>query len=96
MLKKFDYWGYDGEWSKNIVAGLRECGGDILSPTMEIISQKGFGERAIRDKAIVKRHLVCCAIENLDAAALDFGGDQEVLRERRDVICSQLKEKIVD
>ena len=96
LLNEFDRWGYDRAWSKNYVAGLSECGGEVLVPTVEIISQRGFGERPIKDKSIKKRHLVDHAIKNLDAAALEFGGDQEMLRERRDAISRQLKEKIVD
>ena len=96
ILAELDRWGYDREWSRGFLLGLRECKGDVLSPVVEIISGKGFGGRDIKDKTMTKRHLVDRAIENLNAAALDLGDDQEALRTRKELICRRLKEKIVD
>lgn len=47
------------------------------------ISCKGFGRKNIKDKAIAKRHLLALAIENLDTAASDFGGDQGMVQEEK-------------
>ncbi len=91
ILREFDHWGYDREWAEHFLQDLRECKGDVLGPTMEIISCKGFGGRNIKDKAIKKRHLLDHAIKGLDAAASDFGGDLGIVREREGVICRQLK-----
>ena len=91
MLCEFDRWGYDRAWARHFLQGLRKCRDDVLEPTMEIISCKGFGGRNIKDKAIAKRHLLDLAIENLDAAASDFGGDQGMVQERKEAICSQLR-----
>ena len=91
ILREFDNWGYDREWAKHFLQGLRECKDDVLGPTMEILSCKGFGGRNITDKTIRKRHLLDQAIKNLGVAASDFGGDQGIVREREAVIRSQLK-----
>lgn len=96
MLRQFDHWGYDRAWARNFLRGLRECKDDVLGPTMEIISCKGFGGWNIKDKAIEKRHLLDRAIEKLDNAASDFGGDQRMVREREEVIRRQLEENFRD
>ena len=95
ILREFDRWGYDREWARQFLKNLRECKGEVLGPTMEIISHKGFGDRNIKDKTIVKRHLLDRAIENLDTAVAGFGGAQEIVQEK-EVICSQFKERFCD
>ncbi len=91
ILNEFDRWGYDRVWARHFLQGLCECSDDVLGPTMEIISCKGFRGRNIKDKAIAKRHLLNLAIENLNAAASDFGGDQRMVQERKGAICRQLR-----
>lgn len=96
ILQEFDRWGYDGEWAKGYVAGLQENGGDVLGPTVEIVSQKGFGGRAIRDKAIGKRNLVDRAIEKLGDAASEFDGAGWIVQEKKEQILRRLEEGYVD
>ena len=91
ILCEFENWGYDRAWARHFLQSLRECKDDVLEPTMEIISCKGFGGRNIKDKAIKKRHLRALAIKNLDAAASDFGGDQGMVQERKGASCRRLK-----
>ena len=91
ILREFDHWGYDSAWARHFLQGLPKCEDDVLVPTMEIISCKGFGGRNIKDKSIAKRHLLDIAVRNLGAAASDFGGDQGVVREREEVICRRLR-----
>ena len=95
ILREFDHWGYDREWAEHFLQDLRECKGEVLGPTMEIISCKGFGGRDIKDKAIVKRHLLDHAIKNLNAAVADFGWAQEIVQEK-DKMCGQFQERFCD
>lgn len=95
ILSEFDRWGYDREWARQFLRDLRECKGEVLGLAMEIISNKGFGERNIKDKTIVKRHLLDHAIKNLDATVADFGGTKEIIQEKEE-ICRQFKERFYD
>lgn len=91
ILRQFDAWGYDGDWSRGFLRNLREDNGDILVPVLDFVSGKGFGRSGVKDKAITKRHLLDLAIKSLDVAALDFDGGQEIIQERKEVICRQLE-----
>ena len=90
ILGQFDRWGYDREWARAYLQNLRSGDGDVLAPVREVVACRGFGKRDIKDKTIAKHHLLDLAISNLDAAASDFGGGQEIFR-RKGEICRQLK-----
>jgi len=90
ILRQFDRWGYDREWARCYLQNLWSGDGDIMAPVREVVTCKGFGRRDIKDRTIAKQHLIGLAIRNLEAAASDFGGGQEIFR-REDEIRRQLK-----
>ncbi len=90
ILQSLADWGYAEKWARGFLQRLAESSGDILAPTVEILSQKGFGGRKISDEPITKSHLLGRAMETLGKAAADFGGDRGAVRRREGEIRARL------
>lgn len=92
IIRKLEHWGYDGEWAKVFLQNLRECKGDVLGDTVEMISNEGFDWKKFKDDEIQRKPLFDLAVKQLEEAALDLGGDSLIMQERKEEIVGRLKD----